>query len=178
MNLGTREKIIVISGVMFTILFVVYQFFLNPKIERFKRLDALILQEEKTLRELLKLRQDYLAKRELIREISKGVAQRDRGLPIFSVLEELATKSKVKGNIQYIKPSTPTVGELYKESSVEIRLEGVNLTQLISYLYEIGSSPHFLKVQRLHVKPRSGNRQVLDVTFQVSTFDLLEGKGA
>jgi hypothetical protein len=51
-----------------------------------------------------------------------------------------------------------------------MRLEGIALQQLTSYLYDIEQAPQLLRVRRMHIKPRAANPDQLDVTFQVSTF--------
>jgi hypothetical protein len=49
-------------------------------------------------------------------------------------------------------------------------MEGVNLEQLIRYLYQVENSPQFMKIKRLYIKPRFDNRQVLTTIFRVSTY--------
>ena len=74
----------------------------------------------------------------------------------------------------YMKPALAAPGELFRESSVEMRLEGIALQQLTRYLYDIERAPQLLRVRRLHIKPHPANPDLLDVTFQVSTFYLQE----
>jgi hypothetical protein len=69
-----------------------------------------------------------------------------------------------------MKPTASSPSEAYTEESVEIKMEGVTLEQLKTYLYEIEQSPQFLKIKRLYIKPRLNDRQLLSVTFRVSTF--------
>jgi general secretion pathway protein M len=71
-------------------------------------------------------------------------------------------------------PALTTPGELFRESSVEMRLEGITLQQLTRYLFDIEQAPQLLRVRRMHIKPRPANPDLLDVTFQVSTFYLQE----
>jgi hypothetical protein len=54
-------------------------------------------------------------------------------------------------------------------------MEGVTLEQLIQYLYQVENSPQFMKIKRLHIKPRLDNRQILSAIFRVSTFTPKEG---
>ena len=42
------------------------------------------------------------------------------------------------------------------------------------YLYDIEQAPQLLRVRRMQIKPRPANPDLLDVTFQVSTFYLQE----
>jgi general secretion pathway protein M len=74
-----------------------------------------------------------------------------------------------------MKPTVSTPSEVYNEESVEVKMEGVTLEQLVRYLYQIETSPQLLKIKKLDIKPRYDNRQILTATFRVSAFTLKEG---
>ena len=69
--------------------------------------------------------------------------------------------------------STPS--EMYKEESIEVKMDGVTLEQLVRYLYQIENSPQLLKIKKLDIRPHLNNRQLLTTTFRVSAFTLKEG---
>ena len=81
----------------------------------------------------------------------------------------------IRNKILYMKPTVSTPSEVYNEESVEIKMEGVTLEQLVRYLHQIETSPQLLKIKRLEIKPRFDNRQILTATFRVSAFTLKEG---
>jgi general secretion pathway protein M len=174
MNLGKREKLMVAGGGVAIILVLSYQFGVSPALERLRLLDRLVTQKEREVHEMKTLRDTYVMQKSLMEEVNRSLNQRGQEFAIFSFLEDLANKSGVKNNIMYMKPALSTVGELYRESSVEMRLEGIGLQQLTRYLYDIERAPQLLRVRRMHVKPRAANPDLLDVTFQVSTFYLQE----
>jgi general secretion pathway protein M len=120
------------------------------------------------------LRETYLAQKRLLEEVNRNLGQRGQDFAIFSFLEDLANKTGIKDNIKYMNPAVTTPGELFRESSVEMRLEGIALQQLTRYVYDIERAPQLLRVRRMHIKPRPANPDLLDVTFQVSTFYLQE----
>jgi general secretion pathway protein M len=170
MNLGRREKLIIIGGMVAVTLFFFYRFGLSPALERLRMLDRLVATKERNLHEMRTLRDTYLAQKRLMEEVNQSLAQRGQDFAVFSFLEDLANKTGIKNNIMYMKPALTTPGELFRESSVEMRLEGIGLQQLTSYLYDIEQAPQLLRVRRMHIKPRAANPDQLDVTFQVSTF--------
>lgn len=170
MNLGGREKLIMIAGGVAVTLFLFYRFGLSPALERLRMLDRLVATKERNLHEMRTLRDTYLAQKRLMEEVNQSLAQRGQDFAVFSFLEDLANKTGIKNNIMYMKPALTTPGELFRESSVEMRLEGIALQQLTSYLYDIEQAPQLLRVRRMHIKPRAANPDQLDVTFQVSTF--------
>jgi general secretion pathway protein M len=177
MKLGGREKLALIGGGVVVALVLFYRFGLAPALDRIHMLDRLVAQKERDALEIQTLRDTYLAQKSLMEEVNRSLQQRGQEFAIFSFLEDLANKSGVKNNIMYMKPALATPGELYRESSVEMRLEGIALQQLIRYLYDIERAPQLLRVRRMHIKPRAANPDVLDVTFQVSTFYLQEKTG-
>jgi general secretion pathway protein M len=170
MKLGGREKLLIIAGGVMVGLLLFYRLGLSPALERLRTLDRLVAVKERDLHQMKALRETYTAQKNLMEDVHRSLAQRGQDFAIFSFLEDLASKAGIKDNIIYMKPALTTPGELFRESSVEMRLEGIALPQLTRYLYDIERAPQLLRVRRLQIKPRSANPDLLDVTFQVSTF--------
>ena len=59
----------------------------------------------------------------------------------------------------------------YRETKVEVKLEGVSLAQLANYLNKIESTPQLLSVKSLRIRTRADKPDLLDVTFTVSSFE-------
>jgi general secretion pathway protein M len=177
MKLGRRERLVIVAGGVAVALLLFYRFGLGPALQRLHMLDRLVTQKEREVHEMKTLRDTYLAQKNLMENVNRSLAQRGQEFAFFSFLEDLANKAGVKTNIVYMKPALTTAGELYRESSVEMRLEGIGLQQLIRYLYDIERAPQLLRVRRMAIKPRTANADLLDVTFQVSTFYLQEKTG-
>jgi general secretion pathway protein M len=174
MKLGGREKLVIIAGGVAVALLLFYRFGLSPALERLRMLDRLVATKERDVQQIKTLRETYLAQKRLMEEVNQSLAQRDKDFAIFSFLETLADKTGIKNNIKSITPALTTPGGLFRESSVEMRLEGITLQQLTRYVYDIERAPQLLRVRRMHIKPRPANPDLLDVTFQVSTFHLQE----
>lgn len=97
---------------------------------------------------------------------------------ITTTMEQLADKSGIKERIENIKEKATTPSELYDEVSADVRLNKVTVPQLVDYLYNIENNPKlFLRIQQIQIKRRYDNKQLLDVSFQVSTYKL-QGSGA
>jgi general secretion pathway protein M len=174
MKLGGREKLMVIVGGAAVALVLFYRFGLSPAIERLRMLDRLVAVKEREVHEMKALAETYVTQKRLMEDVNRSLSQRGQDFAIFSFLEDLANKTGIKNNIKEMRPAVTTPGELFRESSVEMRLEGITLQQLTRYLYDIERAPQLLRVRRMHVKPRPANPDLLDVTFQVSTFYLQE----
>jgi general secretion pathway protein M len=177
MKLGGRAKLAITVGGVAVALLLFYRFGLSPTLERLRMLDRLIAIKERELHEMKTLRETYLAQNRVMAEVKQSLTQRDKDFAIFSFLEDLANKTGIKNNIKSMTPALSTPGELFRESSVEMRLEGIALQQLSRYLYDIERAPQLLRVRRMHIKPRPADPDLLDVTFQVSTFYLQERTG-
>jgi general secretion pathway protein M len=174
MKLGGREKLMLIAGGVAVALVLFYRLGLSPAIERLHTLDRLVALKEREVHEMKALSGTYVTQKRLMEDVNRSLSQRGQDFAIFSFLEDLANKTGIKNNIMYMKPALTTPGELFRESSVEMRLEGIALQQLTRYLYDIERAPQFLRVRRMQIKPRPANPDLLDVTFQVSTFYLQE----
>lgn len=97
---------------------------------------------------------------------------------ISTTLENLAGKSGIQDRIDSLKEKTAAPSDLFDESSVDVRLKKITLPELVDYLYSIEHSPDkLLRLKRLEIKPRYDNRKEFNVSFQVSTYRLLEGAG-
>lgn len=174
MKLGGREKLMIIAGGVVVVLVLFYRFGLSPAIERLRTLDRLVAVKEREIHEMSTVVETYRLRKRLMEDVNHSLSQRGQDFAIFSFLEDLANKIGIKTNIMYMKPALTTPGEFFRESSVEMRLEGIALQQLTRYLYDIERAPQLLRVRRMHIKPRTANPDLLDVTFQVSTFYLQE----
>lgn len=177
MRLERRQKLVIIIGGLVVALLLFYRVLLSPALERMRTLDRLVATKTRELHEMKTLRETYLAQKRLLEEVNQNLLQRGPDFAIFSFLEDLANKAGIKNNIKSMNPAITVPGELFRESSVEMRLEGITLQQLTRYVYDIEQAPQLLRVRRMHVKPRPANSDLLDVTFQVSTFYLQERTG-
>jgi type II secretory pathway component PulM len=95
MNLGGREKLVMIAGGVAVALLLFYRFGLSPALERLRMLDRLVATKERDLYEMKTLRETYLAQKRLMEEVNQSLAQRGQDFAIFSFLEELANKTGI-----------------------------------------------------------------------------------
>ncbi|MBW2147379.1 MAG: type II secretion system protein M [Deltaproteobacteria bacterium] len=172
MQLARREKIATLILAVFLVVFGMTEWVLLPTLGRLKSLDGLIERKEKELAEMRALQAEYLQMVEQSANVEKAIKQRGRGFTLFSFLESLAQQTEVKKNIKYMKPSTTQLNEQYNESSVEIKLEKINLEQLIRYIYRVEYAGRLLQIKRMHVRPQYKNPSLLDVTLLVYTQEI------
>jgi len=90
---------------------------------------------------------------------------------LLTLLESLAAQSSIR--VDSMEERKAQDDEKFKETRVEVRLKSVTLRDTVTYLHAIESSDQLLTVKSLRIKNRTDKSSLLDVTFNVSTFDTL-----
>lgn len=95
---------------------------------------------------------------------------------LSTTLESAAGRIGIQGSIESLKEKPVVPTELFDELAVEVRLSKVTLEQLIDFLHSVENDrSKLLRVKDLRMKTRFDNKQLFDVSFQVSTYRLQEG---
>lgn len=167
-KLAKRERFLLIGGIALLLLIVFFQL-LSSGHKRMKTLERVNRKLEKDLEEMYHLQNRYLTLEERLKSFDERMVTRPPNFTLFSHLEDLASQTGIKERIDYLKPEEAIVSEKYRKSLVGVKLRGVTLEQLTKYFYSIESSPHSLEVRKLHITPQHTERELLEVTFEVST---------
>ncbi len=169
-GLNRRERIFVNSAAVFVVLFLLIRFAVAPLWGQQSRLEMALDKKEKTLREILSVQKEVAAINQTIQDAGVGPGKRDKDFTLFSFLDGLAGESGVKNSITYMKPSTEeSETENYRLSLVEMKLEAVNLENLVSYLYKIETSRRMVFVKRLSISRHEKEVGGVDAVIQVVT---------
>ena len=173
-NTQPRERLFLGGAGAVLVLFLIFKFAIDPLFKHSTDLDRQIVAARRQLVELRTMQQEYQRQKAVVDTINSQL-KRQQNFAIFSRLEEFAGQTGIRNKILYMKPTVSTPSEMYNEESVEVKMEGVTLEQLVRYLHHIENSPQLLKIKRLEIKPRFDNRQILTATFRVSAFTMKEG---
>ncbi len=146
---------------------------IDPLLERLDTLDRQITGKERAIRELALVNADYAVARARQARLDERLVAGKGKLSLLSYLEELAAAVQVREQIVAMQPQGAPSGQGYTETSVELRLEGVRPSQLLSLLVKLEDSPYLIQIKRLHVKTRFDAAHLTDVTMLVSTYDKL-----
>ncbi len=171
MRLAFREKVVLALGGVFGAILLAYTLVITPYREKMRVLDRRIAQKTVELKEISALSQEYLEIKRRVEEMKARAGKRGKSFPLFSHLESLAAKTRIRGNIASMKPQSTPLGEHYKESSVAVKLENITTKQLVDYLVRIEDSQALLRIKRLQVKKKQAKAKYLDATFIVSTYE-------
>jgi general secretion pathway protein M len=170
MKLAKREKYLVSFAASAIALFLIFQFLIFPFFEERKRIQRGIRAREDGLKEMVKLGAEYQIHKKGFQGIKQILARREKGFTLFSFLEKAAGESELKGHIKYMKPSDSKGTGPYKESMVEMKLEGITLNQLVGYLYRIESPENIVSIKRISIQENKKESGYLDTILQVLTF--------
>ena len=86
---------------------------------------------------------------------------------LLAFLEGAATSAKLRDRITGMQPQVQSLAQGYRETAVDVRLEGVQLPELLELLVAIDQGPHALHVRHLQIRPKFDNPVNLDATIRV-----------
>ena len=169
MKLARREKYLVslAGGVIFLIL--IHNLLIGPFFNEKERLRNGVRAKEAALEKIIMQSAEYITLKKGDQGLSKLLAKRKKGFTLFSFLEQEAAQSDIKGHIKYMKPSSSQGTGPYKESTVEMKLEGVTLKQLVGYLYRIESPEEAISIKRISIKENKKKSGYIDAVLKVLT---------
>jgi general secretion pathway protein M len=171
-KLTKREKyaIYALSGAI--LLFILIQFIVFPSIDKRKRLKRTLQIKEDALLEMIALKSDYDAIEKRTNLAKERFENREKGFTLFSFLDSLTGKARIKEYVTYMKPSTTVQKDNpYKISQVEMKLKGLTLEQLTTFLHMVETSKNVVYVKRLSISKTGEQESFVDVVLQVETVE-------
>jgi general secretion pathway protein M len=173
-RLSSRERLLVGVAGGAVILISLYSFVWDPLVQAGEGVRKRIAQKQRELDQIQTMREHYL---ELVRqfEASQGVlAKVQPNFSLFSHIESTVSQVVTRERIASMNPATKVIGDTYREESVEFKLTGVSLEQLVDMTYRIEKGDHALRVTRLQVKKKQNDPHSFDVTATVSMLQAME----
>jgi len=174
-GLKQREKYLVAVSVFVIVFFIVIQFVVEPLLETRKQLTEVIGRKEQDLVAMKVMSKEYLSLKTRAGGVRGMLAKRPANFSLFSFLDQQATKTKVKGQVKYMKPSLIEVDDTLQESIVEIKLDKITLRQLVNFLKIIEPKKYVVVVKRLSIQENGKENGYLDAVLQVMTFVVKNG---
>jgi hypothetical protein len=171
LKLTRREKYYVYIGACTVIMFFIIQFVLFPFFDVTAKMKRSVQTSENILREIRLLSSEYMALKSDSKDVEQALAVRQKDFALFSFMEQQASRAGVKTNIKNMKPSTSSTTGPYKESSVEMKMEGVTLKQLVNYLYLIESPQYLVSIKRISIRKSKSNPEYLTVLIHAITYE-------
>ena len=171
-KLTKREKYAVYAMSGAVLVFIIIQFIVFPSFDREKRLKRELQAKSEALREMIVLKSDYGEIEKRTHASSVRFANREKGFTLFSFLDRLTGEARIKEYVTYMKPSTTVQkNSPYKVSQVEMKLQGLTLQQLTTYLYMVETSKNMIYVKRLSIVKTGKQEGFMDAVLQVETVE-------
>ncbi len=137
--------------------------------QRLERLDRQIIAAQNDLAQLSGSLQEYLALEQQLQKLKpEGSAAAQRNL--ISTVEDATQQISARSQLIYVRPQPDKTREGLTEEGVEIKLEKLQLHQLVELLYQFDRSEQILKVAQLRVRTRFDNPELLDTSITLSRY--------
>jgi len=166
-RLSSRERLYV--GVAALVLGVTfgYVFVIDPLWETHTRLRARIATKEREVREVAVLGRTY----EILRhEVDRLRPPQSAALSPFAVLEGLATNTFGRDKLTAINPAGRETYEGVDQETIELKLSGVSLQDVVALLYKMVTAGSTLRCTNLTIKKRYKDPYTFDVTLTAIAF--------
>jgi general secretion pathway protein M len=143
----------------------------DPLMEQLDRLERKLVRLNKSKQEIARLAEEHQVVFGQLTRLEERMGQGGGGGSLLSFVETSATLAEVRQHISAMQPQESTVAEGYRETSVEVRLEGVQLPQLLALLSRLENAPQILTIKRVQVKPRYDQPHVLEAILLISSYE-------
>lgn len=170
-NLAGRARVIVAGGGLVAAASLLFALVVDPMLERRDLLDRQIARNHRAIGELAVAGPEYAAARARLAQIETRIAGGKGKFSLLPYMEEATGAAQVRDRIVSMEPQQAPSAQGYKETAVELRLEGLRFQELLGLLVKLETSPYRLQVQRLQVKPRFDAAHLLEVTLLVATHE-------
>ena len=168
-NLSQREQRVLIGAGAVFVLILLY-LGVDSVLQGYDKLEGKIAKKRVEVENITRLREQYMEAHKQLAGIKEKLDRMEKGFSVLSFIEDLANKQNIRENIGSVKPKTIPLNDDYDESIVELKMANVSLKELVDFIYKVENSGHLLKVKRLRIKTRYDNRDLLNVTLQVTTY--------
>lgn len=169
-HFSQRERIIVAIGGAVIAAVLVFLLIIDPLTASIDKLDRQARRKAKDSQELALVAQEYIAKQARIVKLEQRMPKPPVQFSLLAFMEEATTTAQIRDRIVGMQPQAPLVVQGYQETSVDLRLDGVTLPQLLALLVAIEQAPYDVQVHHLQMKPKYDNPVNLDATLKIVTY--------
>jgi general secretion pathway protein M len=169
-HFSQRERIIVAGGGTVVAAALVFLLVIDPLMASIDKLDRQARRKAKDSQELVLIAQEYVAKQARMTKLEQRMPAPPAQFSLLAFMEEATTTAQIRDRIVGMQPQAPIVVQGYQETSVDLRLDGVSLPQLLALLVAIEQAPYDVQVHHLQMKPKYDNPVNLDATLKIVTY--------
>ncbi len=164
MKLEARDKKALIFGGVGAAVILLSVFVVSPLTSDIARKRELIPKKERDLADMRVLKEQYVEMQQRL-QLAQAAATK-RG-PLLTEIENLTKRANLSSKIVSLKPQAGVQSEGFKESLIEIKLEGITLYDVVNYVHLLEKDT--IRIKKLNFKPRYDNPKLLNATVLVSS---------
>ena len=169
-HLAARERMIVAIGGAVLLAVLLFLMIVDPLLERIDKLERQTVRKSKERVELATLASDYAAKQARVGRLEQRLPSGDGQFSLLAFMEEAASSVQIRDRIVGMQPQQGTLQHGYQETAVDLRLDGVQLPQLLALLVALEQAPYDVQVHHLQIKPKYDNPVNLDATLRIVSY--------
>lgn len=163
-KLESRERILVQIAAGLVGIFLIYNLIYMPIVDLSSGLQDKIVQRQQDLAEIQRLASTYAQLKANLAAAERHTVPLGKDFSLFSVVEASMTKSVGRAKIGSITPgSDRKLTDGFTEYSVQLKLDSVNLAQLVDALYGISSLSMPIGVSNIRIQRRTQDTHSYDV---------------
>ena len=169
-QLAARERSIVMIGAGVVIASLLFLLVIDPLLARIDKLERQTVKKSKERGELSTLAADYAAKQARVVKLEQRLPNGDGQFSLLAFMEEAAASVQIRDRIVGMQPQQATTQHGYQETAVDLRLDGIQLPQLLALLVALEQAPYDVQVHHLQIKPKYDNPVNLDATLRIVSY--------
>ena len=169
-HLAVRERMIVAVGAAVVVACLLFLIVIDPLLARIDKLDRQAIRKSKDRIELSALAAEYAAKQARVAKLEQRLPNGEGQFSLLAFMEEAATSVQIRDRIVGMQPQQGTMQHGYQETAVDLRLDGVQLPQLLALLVALEQAPYDVQVHHLQIKPKYDNPINLDATIRIESY--------
>ncbi len=169
--LSPRERVVVGIGAAAIGAALVFVAVVDPLLERQDRLDRQLVRTQREIREIAALGAEYAVLRARLSMLENRLPPPEAQFSLVAFVEEAASRARVRERIVGMQPQPPAVMQQYQETSVDLKLDGIPLSDLLALLVEFEQAPYDIQVRHLQIKPKYDAPYLLEANLRVVAHD-------
>ncbi|MDY7036267.1 MAG: hypothetical protein SV375_08930 [Thermodesulfobacteriota bacterium] len=172
MRINRREINFLLVGGISIIILLYYLLIVSPAMSRRELLIKYTGKKEADLAKMVELKAEWDRFNKERFEVEKKLNGRGKEFTLLTFLEGITRDIGINKSIQYMKPlSFPEEAGPFKTEGIEMKLDNINVEQLVNFLYKIEYSENLLIIKRIKIlRSAKTKSSLLKVTLQVNTY--------
>jgi len=170
-KLSARERWFVLGAVIFVGSALFFAIIINPAVDKKQRYLRMAKDKRQDLVQFNEFASEYRSLQATLAQMEKKVAAGSSDMSMLAVMESNARKLGLADRIASMKPFTSELESGMVQSSVEMRMEKVDLKGLVRFIEAIETGPYMAVTTRLRIKTRFDDTSLLDTTLLVTKLE-------